>query len=116
MMQLNKPNDAKWSDSTFCEITLTPSYGMADFIRTISEDAIIHAPKNSAAHKDAVKALKQLYEAGLIECDHSYTEKVEVDDTRWMEPDGVHERSNDDETRCIICGAIYNQKEETWDF
>lgn len=115
MMQTIKPKDTKWSDSTFVEITITPSYGEADFIRTISEDAMLHAAKNSKAYADALSALRQLYENELIECDHSYTEIVAVDDDRWLEPDGVHERSNPDETRCLICGATYNQKEETWE-
>ena len=115
MMQTLKPNDAKWSDSTFVEITITPSYGAVDFIRSIAEDAAVHAAKNTKPYKDAIETLRTLYEAELIECDHSYTEEIVVDDTRWLEPDGLHERSNPDETRCLICGKTYNNQEQTWE-
>lgn len=114
-MMTIKPATAKWSDDTGVEIEIALNYGTADFIRCISEDALKHTAPASKQYQQAVKTLKQLYDAELIDCDHEYTEKVPVDDTRWLEPDGVHERSNPDETRCIICESIYNPKEETWE-
>ena len=115
MMEFLKPKEKKWSDQTGAELTIRPDFGTADFLLTIAEDAMLNAEPNSEQRKNAENVLKQLYENELIECDHSYTERVEVDDTRWLEQDGVHERENEDETRCLICGAIYNQKEETWE-
>lgn len=51
----------------------------------------------------------------LIECDHEFTETVDVDDDRWIGADGeLHERSNPDATRCLICGKYYNPAEEEW--
>lgn len=114
MMQFKKPKNAKWSDNTGVEITIIPNYGTADFMRTISEDAMIHAEPGSLAFEDAREVLRQLYENDLIDCDHSYTEEIAVDDTRWMEPDGPHARSNPDQTQCLICGKIYNPEEEEW--
>ena len=113
-MTTTKPNNAKWSDSTGAKIEIVPNWGVADFLRTTAEDAMVHAKPGSVEYEDAVETLKQLWAQDVIECDHSYTELISVDDTRWLEPDGVHERSNPDETRCLVCGAIYNELEEEW--
>lgn len=115
MMQFIKPKNAKWSDNTGAEITIVPSYGVADFLKTMAEDAMVHAEPGSVNYEDAREVLRQLHESELIECDHSYTERISADDTRWLEPDGVHARSNQDQTRCLICDAIYNQEEELWE-
>lgn len=65
--------------------------------------------------EELIAALRILYEAELIECDHEFTEEVSVDDTRWIGADGeLHERSNPDATRCLICGKYYNPAEEEW--
>ena len=114
MMKINKPENAKWSDSTWAKIEICPNYGVADFIRTMAEDDLVHAPKNSNRYNEALEVLRQLYAQDLLECDHSYTELVAIDDTRWLEPDGVHERSNPDMTKCLICEKYYEPETEEW--
>lgn len=65
--------------------------------------------------EELIAALRILYKAELIECDHEFTETVDVDDDRWIGADGeLHERSNPDATRCLICGKYYNPAEEEW--
>lgn len=109
-----KPETAKWSDDTGAEISVGLNFATADFLRAISEDALKHAAPTSKQYEQAVQTLKQLYDAELLACDHSYTEKVSVDDTVWLEPDGPHARINEDEERCLICGAFYNKEEQEW--
>lgn len=75
------------------------------------EDAWLTMPGNREEIKNA---LTDIYEADLIECEHEFTEDVEVDDTRWLAPDGLHERSNPSVERCQICGKIYDPDEEEW--
>lgn len=62
----------------------------------------------------AIAALRALCDEDVIECDHEITSKEPADDTRWMAPDGVHERSNPDTIRCEICGAFYDPDADDW--
>lgn len=65
--------------------------------------------------REAAKAaLRALHEDGIIDCDHEFTRQESVDDTRWLAPNGLHERSNKDVTRCEICGAWYEPHTEKW--
>lgn len=63
----------------------------------------------------AIAALRVLSDEDIIECDHEITETVGVDDTRWFGADGeLHERSNPDIERCLICGKYYYPEIEEW--
>lgn len=66
--------------------------------------------------EQAGAALAALYDEDLIECDHEFTEEISVDDTRYFDGAGnLVERSNPDQTRCLICGKIYNPSSEEWE-
>lgn len=66
--------------------------------------------------EELIAALRILYKAELIECDHEFTETVDVDDDRWIGADSeLHERSNPDATRCLICGKYYYPETEEWE-
>lgn len=66
-------------------------------------------------NEQLVGALRTLYENDLVDCDHEFTENVGVDDDRWIGPDGeLHERSNPDCERCLICGKYYYPEAEEW--
>ena len=66
-------------------------------------------------NEQLIGALRTLYENELVDCDHEFTETVSVDDDRWFGADGeLHERSNPDIERCLICGKFYNPHEEEW--
>lgn len=64
----------------------------------------------------AITALQVLYGEDIIDCDHEFTEEIGVDDTRYFDGAGnLVERSNPDQTRCLICGKIYNPNTEEWE-
>lgn len=66
-------------------------------------------------NEQLIGALRTLYENELVDCDHAFTETVGVDDDRWFGADGeLHERSNPDIERCVICGKYYNPETEEW--
>lgn len=72
--------------------------------------------KLAGTKKEIQEAMKTLYLEDFLDCDHEITEQEEQDDTRWLAPDGLHERSNPDITRCLICGAWYNDGAEEWQY
>jgi hypothetical protein len=70
-----------------------------------------------ASDREIKYALGHLLECCCIdECPHTYTRQEAQDDTRWLAPDGLHERSNPDITVCDICGAWYNDGTEEWQY
>lgn len=94
------------SNSHYREVTLA-------FAGTDGEKAKLTLPGNLAEIRNA---LVDIYNADLIDCGHEFTEQEPQDDTRWLAPDGLHERSNPDITRCLICGAWYNDGTEEWQY
>lgn len=66
------------------------------------------------SRQDLKEALRALYNEDQIECRHDFTNREPADDTRWLAPDGVHERSNPDTIRCEICGAFYDPDGDDW--
>lgn len=67
--------------------------------------------------EQVIAALETLYLDDLVECDHEFTEPVSVDDTHYFDTDGnLHGHSNPDTERCLVCGKIYNNNSEEWEW
>jgi hypothetical protein len=65
--------------------------------------------------KQIIEVLRTLYEEELIGCNHEITEYVPVDDDRHFDGAGnLHEHSNPDALRCIVCGKYWHPAEEEW--
>lgn len=114
-MTIKKSNQERWTDSTGAKIEIVPDYIDAERLRIDAEAKLLTEKPGSFEYENALDTLRQLWAQDLIDCDHSYTETVEVDDTRWLEPDGVHSRSNADQTKCLICGSTYIESEDRWE-
>ena len=88
--------------------------------RILSKVALNPANKTAmiiirGTNEQLIGALRILYENELIDCDHEFVETVGVDDDRWFGADGeLHERSNPDIERCVICGKYYYPEAEEW--
>lgn len=115
MMRIKKPENANWLDNVGAKIEIAPDYLRADQIRLDAEATLITAAPGSFEYENAIETLRQLWAQDIIDCDHSYTEQVSVDDTLWLEEDGVHSRTNEDQTRCLVCGALYIESEDRWE-
>ena len=65
--------------------------------------------------KQAIEVLKALHDAELMECEHVFTEKIDVEDERWIGLDGrLHTRTFADADHCLVCDKYYEPGLEEW--
>lgn len=100
-------------DTVLSDLELTLSYRQIGMlVQDFCHELVFGSELSSKAAKEN---LSYLVEEEVIECEHNFTEQVEVEDDRWFDSKGnMVERSNPDQTRCIICGKILNPKTKEW--
>lgn len=97
------------------KIDLNLTFEQCDNLITDAYSVLALSSKKEEREK-AIDNLRTFISYELLECEHDFTEQVDVDDDRWIGNDGeLHERSNPDVTRCLVCGKVYNEKTGEWE-
>lgn len=97
------------------KIELDLTYEQCDSLITDAYSVLALSSKQEDRDR-AIDNLRTFISCELLECEHDFTEMVDVDDERHIGSDGeLHEISNPDLTRCLVCGKIFNPRTEEWE-
>ena len=114
LFELRVPHHQSILDLAGDPIALTLTYQQVERLAQEACSTIL-LDNNDNKVEASFKNLRTLVEEELLECQHAFTEEVEVDDSRWFDSNGnLVEKSNPNQIRCLVCGKIYNTRTEEW--